>query len=207
MVVGVVKDFHFASMQKEIEPALIHLNPNDVSYLLVRIKPENTKAALASIEKTAKKYSPDYPVDYHFMDAAYDELYKSEQRMSTLFNLFAILAIVVSGLGLFGLASFVAAARTKEIGVRKVLGASVSSILLLLSKDFVKLLLLATVIACPLAYLGIKQWLQNYAFQTDITVWLFALPSLAVCLLALLTISLQTWKAARTDPAEVLRNE
>jgi hypothetical protein len=207
MVVGVIKDFHFASMQKEIEPALIHLNPNDVSYLLVRIKPENIKAALASIEKTAKKYSPDYPVDYHFMDAAYDELYKSEQRMSTLFNLFAILAIVVSGLGLFGLASFVAAARTKEIGVRKVLGASVSSILLLLSKDFVKLLVLATVIACPLAYLGIKQWLQNYAFQTDITVWLFALPSLAVCLLALLTISHQTWKAARTDPAKVLRNE
>jgi putative ABC transport system permease protein len=127
--------------------------------------------------------------------------------MSTLFNCFAVLAIVVSGLGLFGLASFVTAGRTKEVGIRKVLGASVSSILLLLSVDFIKLLLIASLLAWPLAYWGIYTWLQNYAFQTDVTVWLFALPSLAVILLALLTISFQTWKAARTDPAKVLRNE
>lgn len=207
IIVGVVKDFHFASMQKEIEPALIQMKPDDVNYLLIRIKPENTSATLASIEKTAKKYSIDYPVEYHFLDSAYDRLYQAEQRISTLVNCFAILAIVVSGMGLFGLASFVTAGRTKEIGVRKVLGASVSSILLLLSVDFIKLLLMATLLAWPLAYMGIRQWLQNYAFQTEVTLWLFAMPSLAIFLLALLTISLQTWKAAHTDPAKILRNE
>jgi ABC-type antimicrobial peptide transport system permease subunit len=206
-IVGIVKDFHFFSMQKEIEPALIQLKPDAISYLLVRIKPGDTKAALADIEKTAKKHSPEYPVESHFMDSAYDALYKSEQRMSVLFNCFALLAIVVSGLGLFGLASFITAGRTKEVGIRKVLGASISSILLLLSVDFIKLLLIASLLAWPLAYWGIYTWLQNYAFQTDVTVWLFALPSLAVILLALLTISFQTWKAARTDPAKVLRNE
>jgi ABC-type antimicrobial peptide transport system permease subunit len=207
IVVGIVKDFHFFSMQKEIEPALIHIKPDAISYLLVRIKPENTKSVLSFIETTTKKYSNDYPVETHFMDSAYEALYKSEQRMSTLFNCFAVLAIVVSGLGLFGLASFITAGRTKEVGIRKVLGASISSILLLLSVDFIRLLLIASLLAWPLAYWGIYTWLQNYAFQTDVTLWLFALPSLAVILLALLTISFQTWKAARTDPAKVLRNE
>lgn len=164
IVIGIVKDFHFASMQKEIEPALIQVKPDAISYLLARIKPENTKAALAGIEKTAKKYSPEYPVESHFMNSAYDELYKAEQRMSVLFNCFAILAIVVSGLGLFGLVSFITAGRTREIGVRKVLGASVPSILLLLSLDFIKLLLIAALLAWPLAYWGINKWLQNYAF-------------------------------------------
>jgi ABC-type antimicrobial peptide transport system permease subunit len=206
-IVGVVKDFHFASMQKAIEPALIRLYPKDISYLLIKIKAENTEAALQRIEKTAKKYSTDYPVEYHFLDSAYDQLYKAEQKMSTLFNCFALLAIIVSSLGLFGLASFITTERTKEIGVRKVLGASIPDILLLLSSDFMKIILLATVLAWPIAYLGINQWLQNYAFQTEITLWLFALPSLSVFLLAVLTISLQTWKAARTNPANVLRNE
>jgi ABC-type antimicrobial peptide transport system permease subunit len=207
IVVGVVKDFHFTSMQKEIEPALVHINPQDISYLLIRIKSEHTKTALASIKKIVEKYSHDYPVEYHFMEDAYDALYKSEQRMSSLFNAFAILAIVVSGLGLFGLASFITAGRTKEVGVRKVLGASVSSILLLLSKEFIKLLLVASLLGWPLAFLGLKQWLQNYAFQTEVSVWLFVLPSLAVCLISICIISFHTWKVARANPAHVLRNE
>lgn len=207
MVIGVVKDFHFASMQKEIEPALIQIKPKDISYLLIRIKPQHIQAALENIEAIAGKYSVDYPAAYHFLDTAYDQLYKAEQKMSTLFNCFAILAIVVSSLGLFGLASFITAGRTKEIGIRKVLGASVSNILLLLSIDFMKVLLVASLLAWPLAYIGIRQWLQNYAFQAEATLWLFLLPSLAVFLLALLTISLQTWKTARTNPAKVLRNE
>ncbi|UCE42380.1 MAG: hypothetical protein JSV17_05300, partial [Candidatus Aminicenantes bacterium] len=159
------------------------------------------------IEKVWKKHSDGYPFEYYFLDEAYDNLYKSELRLNTFFRLFTLIAIFISSLGLFGLASFTAERRTKEIGIRKVLGASIPSIVFYISKGFTKWVLLANIIAWPVAYSFMNKWLQNFAYRIDLNVWIFILSGLAIFCIALLTVSYQSIKAATANPVDSLRYE
>ncbi len=206
-IIGVMKDFHHRSMHAPIEPLILMLWPSDTYVGLIRANAGQTDQALEALRATFRKHCPSIPLEYHFLDETFAQLYKSETLTGQLAFYFTGLSIFISCLGLFGLASFATAQRTKEIGVRKVLGAPVSSILLLLSKDFIRLVLLANVVAWPLAYWGVRKWLENYAFRIDIQPWLFVIPALLVLLIALLTVSVQTIKAARQNPVKALRYE
>jgi ABC-type antimicrobial peptide transport system permease subunit len=159
------------------------------------------------MERLGKQYNPAYPFDYKFADERFKEQYKSETLVGSLANSFAIIAIFIACLGLFGLAMFTAEQRTKEIGVRKVLGASVPSIVALLSKDFLKLVLIAILIASPLAWWAMRRWLQDFAYKIDIQWWVFALAGGLTTVVALLTVSFQTIKAALANPVKSLRSE
>jgi len=213
-VIGVVRNAHFKSLRQKIEPQIFHLLADYNSELvdlfgivMIKIRGNGIPTALASIEAVWKGVNPNHPFEYHFLDETYDTLYTQEKRTSTLFNYFTVLAISISCLGLFGLAAFVAENRTKEIGIRKVLGASVSGIVTLLSKDFVKLVLLGNVIAWPIAYYMMKNWLQDFAYRINIGWWVFALAGGVALLIALLTVSIQAIKAALANPVEALRYE
>lgn len=207
LVVGVLRDFHFATLKEKVEPALFRIDPANVSYLLVRIVPHNIKQTLAAVNAIANRHSHGHPVEAHFLSQDYEQLYEQEQAAGTLFGWFTSLAILVSCLGLFGLATFTAEQRTKEIGVRKVLGASVASVVALLSKDFLKLVLIAILIASPLAWYAMQQWLQDFAYKIAIEWWVFALAGLLAVGIALLTVSFQSIKAALTNPVKSLRTE
>jgi putative ABC transport system permease protein len=159
------------------------------------------------VEREYKAVFPGNPFKYFFLDEHFNKSYEADRQFGQVFSLFAALAILVACLGLFGLASFTAAQRTKEIGVRKVMGASVAQIVQLLYRDFMKLVLLANVVALPLAYLGLRKWLENYPFSTPLQWWMLAVPGLAVLLVALLTVSIQSIRAALTNPANALRSE
>ena len=202
-IIGVAKDFHYASLHNPIEPILLYDNPNNAVNLLVSIRP----ADLGVVRSAWEALIPTRPFEYSFLDAAFDQQYRQEEKMQVLFTWFSALTILIASLGLFGLASFTTLQRTKEIGIRKVLGATISSILVLLSKDFIQLVLLANVLAWPLAYWGMNRWLTNFAFRIDVNLWLWLLPALLVLLIALLTVSFQTWKAARQNPVKALRYE
>lgn len=207
-VVGVVQDFHFTSLQHTIEPAVIHvLPPMWYNELAVRIRPENIAETLAHLEATWKQFAPDQPFAYTFLNASFDALYQNEERLGRVFGAFAGLALLVACLGLFALASFMAERRVKEIGVRKVLGASATQVVGLLSKDFIKLVCLAIAIGLPLAYVVMHQWLNAFAYRTDISPTLFVLASVGALLVALLTVSYQALKAAFLNPAQALRHE
>ncbi|MVM33051.1 FtsX-like permease family protein [Spirosoma sp. HMF4905] len=207
-IVGLIEDFHFNSLHVPIRPLIIRLGENwSPNNILIRTQPGQTKQALASIEALCKKLNPKLPFTYSFIDAEYQKLYKSETVVGTLATIFACMAIFIACLGLFGLAAFTAEQRTKEIGVRKVLGASVASIVGLLSGDFVKLVLIAIVIASPLAWYVMNQWLQDFAYKIDIEWWVFALAGTLAIGIALLTISFQSVKAALMNPVKSLRSE
>ncbi|RDC65451.1 ABC transporter permease [Adhaeribacter pallidiroseus] len=208
-IIGVTKNFHSQSLHEPIKP-LIMLplpEPRGEGVLLVRTEPGKTKEAVASLEKAIRKYNPGYPFDYKFLDKVFEEQYRSEMTVGTLINCFAGLAIFISCLGLFGLALFTAEQRTKEIGVRKVLGASVVNIVALLSKDFLKLVLLANVLAWPLAWWAMNKWLQNFAFRADLGWWIFALAGIATLCIALITVSFQAVRSAVANPVNALRSE
>ena len=168
---------------------------------------QSTSQNLKKAEAIFKKYNPDYPFEYRFIDETYARKFENEKRQGTLAALFAALAVVISCLGLFGLALYMAESRTKEIGVRKVLGASVTSIALLLSKEFMKLVLIAFVIAAPLAYWGMHTWLQNYEYRVSLQWHVFAMACLLTVTIALVTVSSQALKAALTNPAKSLKTE
>jgi putative ABC transport system permease protein len=206
-VIGVFQDFHFVKLKDKIEPSYIAVRPKDVDYLLVRIKSEKLQATIKKIQEVATKYSNGYPVEIHFLDQDYDTLYKEEKMIGTLFLGFTILAIFISCLGLLGLISHIAEARTKEIGIRKVLGASASQIVTLLSKDFLTLVLISFVIAAPLAWYAMNKWLQDFAYRINIEWWIFALAGASALLIALLTVSYQSIKAALANPVKSLRTE
>ncbi len=208
-IVGVVQNFHSQSLHEPIK-ALIMLplpKPRGEGVILVRTEPGKTKEALASLEKATRKFNPGFPFEYHFLDELFEEQYKSEITIGKLINYFAGLAIFISCLGLFGLALFTAEQRTKEIGIRKVLGASVANIVALLSKDFLKLVLLANVIAWPIAWWAMHNWLQNYAYKAELGWWIFVLAGLATLLIALFTVSLQAVRSAVANPVTSLRSE
>jgi putative ABC transport system permease protein len=206
-IVGVVKDFHFASLHQQITPMVLFHNPNWFGVVNVKTTGEMAPQAIAAAERLWKRYHPDHPFEYNFMNEAFDKLYKSEQRTSKLFNIFAGIAIVISCLGLFGLATFTAEQRTKEIGVRKVLGASVTNITALLSKDFLKLVLVGNLIAWPIAWYIMHKWLENFAYQINISLWVFLVAGVLALLIALLTVSYQSIKAALANPIKSLRSE
>jgi putative ABC transport system permease protein len=208
-IVGVVKDFNCHSLHFPAEPAALILNtgPWNIYFVSVKVSPENITQTLETIEKVWKKHSGGYPFEYYFLDEAYDNLYKSELRLNTFFRLFTLIAIFISSLGLFGLASFTAERRTKEIGIRKVLGASVPSIVIFISRGFTKWVLLANIVAWPVAYYFMNQWLQSFAYRIELSVWIFILSGLAAFIIALLTVSYQAIKAATANPVDSLRYE
>jgi putative ABC transport system permease protein len=206
-VIGVVKDFNFSSLRANITPlAMIIVNPfGNPNLLDVRVKSDNLPALLAQLKAKWKGLAPHQPFEYSFMDADFDALYRSEQRMGQLSILFSALAIAIACLGLFGLAAYAAERRTKEIGIRKVLGANVTGIVALLSSDFLRLIVIAIVIATPLAWFGANQWLQNFAYRTSISWWLFVLAGGLVLLIAIGTTIIQSVRAAIANPVDSLR--
>jgi predicted permease len=209
-IIGVIKDFHYRSLSEEVEPLIIGLLDSEWSRnLTLRITPVNSNFSelVKFLESTWKKYSSGYPFEFHFLDESIDNLYVSEQRLSKIFNYFTFLAIFIACLGLFGLASYTAELRTKEIGVRKVLGASISGIVILLTKEFSKWVLMANIIAWPLAYYAMNKWLQNFAYRVDLSVWTFILSGLMAFAIALITVSFQSIKAASANPVDSLRYE
>ena len=207
-IVGLLEDFHFNTLHVPIRPLIIRLTENwNYDNILIRTQPGQTKEALATIEALCRKMNPKFPFSYSFLDSDYQKLYKSETVVGTLATVFACLALFIACLGLFGLSAFTAEQRTKEIGVRKVLGASVASIVTLLSKDFFKLVVVSIVIATPLAWWSMSKWLQGFAYRIDMTWWMFALAGLLAVGIALVTISFQSIKAAFMNPVTSLRSE
>ncbi len=207
-IVGLVEDFHFNSLHEVIRPMIIRLKEEQGwGNIMIRTQPGQPKTALTDIAALAKKIDPKLPFSYSFVDEEFDKLYRGESIVATLTTLFAGMAIFIACLGLFGLAAFTAEQRTKEIGVRKVLGASVVSIVRLLSQDFLKLVLFAIVIASPLAWYVMGEWLQNFEYKVAIGWWVFALAGVLAVGIALLTVSFQSVRAALANPVESLRSE
>ena len=202
---GVVEDFHLQSIHEEIEPIVYIHYPIDFSDILIRISPENVPETITRIQEVWREVEPLYPLAYTFLDEDFDNLYRAERQLGTVFAVFAFLAIFVACLGLLGLASFSIQQRIREIGIRKVLGATVSDIVLLLSKDFMKYVLLANVIAWPLAYLAMAQWLQNYAYAAEINFVWFVAGGLVALAIAWLTIGAHAIAAAGRNPVNALR--
>jgi ABC-type antimicrobial peptide transport system permease subunit len=206
-IVGVLKDFHFKSLHREIGPIVSVLDPTEQHFMFIRINGENVSGAVNYIEKIYKKIEPGYPAVLAFLDDAFDQLYRSENRMGKLFKYFAFFAVFISCLGLFGLASFMGEQRTKEIGVRKVLGAKVAGIVLLFSREFTKWVLLANIIAWPAAYFAMTKWLDNFAYRSAIGVEVFILSAFLSLAIAFLTVSYQSIKAAIASPVKALKYE
>ena len=205
-IIGVVKDFNFQPVQQSIEPLVMKSNFSG-GYVAMRTTPANIQKVIASLQKTFHNVYGDYPFSYGFVNDDLSRLYVTEQRMEKLFNVFSILSIVISCLGLFGLATFAAQQRIKEIGIRKVLGASEAGIVALLSKDFIQLVVLSFVIAFPVAWWASDKWLQNFAYRINISWWLFAIAGGIAAIIALITISFQAIKAAIANPVKSLRTE
>ncbi|WP_221394440.1 ABC transporter permease [Dyadobacter sp. NIV53] len=207
-IVGVMKDFHLSSFHTAIQPLiLVNYKGLNTSYMMIRTKPGKTQEAVSHIEKTAREFNPNYPFSYHFMDEDYEKMYRSEMIVNTLIRYFGILAIVISCLGLLGLAAFTAEQRTKEIGIRKVLGANVAGVIALLSKDFVKLIFVSIILASPLAWYAMNTWLKNFVYHIDLSWEIFIIAALISMSVALFTVSFQSIKAALMDPVKSLKFE
>jgi putative ABC transport system permease protein len=206
-VIGVVEDFHFESLHHEVKPIVFLFNRWAPPYFAVRLRPGNVAEGIAAIRNLWKEFLPNTPFEYSFLDQDYQKLYESEQRVAGVFMTFSVLAILIACLGLFGLVSFTAEQRTKEIGIRKVLGATEANIIALLSKEFARLVLIACVVATPLAYYAMQQWLQNFAYRVEISWWVFAVAGGLALIIALLTVSYQAIKAALANPVDALRYE
>jgi len=205
-IVGVVKDFHFASLHKEIEPLVMFYEPRFIWSLYVRTAPGKAQDAIAAIEKLWKQYNPDLTFDYTFLDETFDSIYKSDILTGRLFGIFSLIAIFISCLGLFGLIVFTAGLKTKEIGIRKVLGASIPDIVNLLTKEFLIMVGIAMLIAFPLSYFWLDNMLQDYAYRISLSWWMFAVAALTTIVLTLLTVSVQAIKAAMANPVEAIKN-
>lgn len=206
-IVGVVNNFHFSSLKRAIEPLVIMLRPRNVSYVLIRLSSGNIQSSLAFVEKTWQRIIPSFPFEFRFLNADFDRLYRSEQRMSEILKYFAILAVFIACLGLLGLASFAAEQRTKEIGIRKVMGATSPQIAMLIYKEFALLLGVAILLAWPVSYLVMRGWLHDFAYRTGVNAGVFVLAALAAVLSAFVTVGYQALKASRSDPIKALRYE
>ncbi|MEP2774260.1 MAG: ABC transporter permease [Fulvivirga sp.] len=206
-IVGVIENFHSTSFHRKINPLVLMIEPSQYNMLFVRLDTDNLQKTLLAVEDEWKRIVPDRPFVFEFMDEEYDAMYRSEERLSNVFTVFAVLAIVIACLGLFGLVAFAVEKRNKEIGVRKVLGASVPSLFFLISKDFSKLVVIAFVISAPIAYWLMQEWLADFEYKTTVGVWPVAISIVCTLFIALLTISYQSIKAALLNPAETLRAE
>ncbi len=205
-IIGVVKDFNFASLKQAIEPSIFVYRPTSWQ-MYVKTTGKDTPYAVKAVQRYWQQYNSNFPFEYNFLDDEYNNLYKSEQQTGTLFNIFACIAVLISCLGLFGLATYTAQVRIKEIGIRKVLGASVMNITTMLSKDFLMLVIIAITIASPIAWYFMNQWLQGYAYRVPIQWWIVVIAGLTAILIALATIGFQAIKAAITNPVKSLRSE
>jgi len=206
-IIGVTKNFHLQSARDKIEPAMLFLDPRGTRYIFIRTRPENIASTISFIKETWKTFLPDFPMEYSFMDETYNNLYRAAERMGLLFSYFTTLAIIIACLGLFGLGSFISEQRTKEVGIRKVFGASVSGLFMLLSKDLTKWVMLANLISWPIAWYATNRWLQSFVYRTEIKWWIFVLAGSLALLIALMTVSYQTIKAARANPVNSLKYE
>jgi ABC-type antimicrobial peptide transport system permease subunit len=206
-IIGVVKDFHTYSLHSRIMPVIVILRPRGTNLVYVRTKAGQAQQAVASLQQLHKQYVPDYPFEFNFLDEGFDKMYRGDIIISKLATYFAFITIFISCLGLFGLAAYTAEKRVKEVGIRKVLGASVPHIVALLSMDFLKLVLVANVITWPLAWWAMSNWLENFEYRTSIEWWVPALAGVAALLIALLTVSYQSIKAAIANPVKSLRSE
>jgi len=206
-IIGVVKDFHFASMRQKIEPAVFYYNPGSYGQIYVRTTGKDAPKAIAALEKEWKIYNPGFPFTYSFLDDTFNKLYTAEERTGLLYNIFSAIAVFISCLGLLGLAAFTAQVRTREIGVRKVLGASTTGIIRLLAGDFIRLVLFSILIATPVSWYLMNKWLQEFAYKISIGWTVFLFSGLMAIVIALITVSFQSVKAAIANPAKSLRTE
>jgi len=207
MIVGVAQDFHYKPLREDIGPGVMNLLPDMIRFLIIRMSPGGISSTLSFIKSTWENIIPSFPFEYSFLDSDYEALYRSEEKSADILTNFAILAAFIACLGLFGLASFTAVQRTKEIGVRKTLGATTSSIVLLLSREFTTWVLIANVIAWPVIYILMKSWLKNYAYRITLSWWIFVLSGVLALSIAILTVSYQAIKAATANPVDSLRYE
>ncbi|MBS1527233.1 MAG: hypothetical protein JST19_16390 [Bacteroidetes bacterium] len=207
-IVGVTQDIIFGSPYEQAKPTIYFLSKDQSSYVLLKINPKmSASEAVDKIASVFKTYNPEQPFEYHFIDQEYEKKFGNEERVGKLASAFAGLAIFISCLGLFGMASFMAEQRIKEIGVRKVLGASIFNLWRLLSKDFALLVIIALIIASPLAYYLMHNWLNNYQYHTGVAWWIFIVTAAGAMLITLLTVSYQSIRAALANPVKSLRSE
>lgn len=206
-IIGVMKDGHFQSLHHKIEPLVFKMFPAWLRRFYVKIRSDNIPSTIGALEKTWDEMNLGYPFEYRFLDEDFDNLYRSEARLGNIFEAFAALAVFIACLGLFGLASFTAQQRTKEIGIRKVLGSSTSRIVALLNQEFLKWIALANLIAWPIAYFTMRTWIQKFAYRADIKLWMFILSAAIALVVALITVSFQTLRAARANPVNSLKHE
>jgi ABC-type antimicrobial peptide transport system permease subunit len=206
-IIGVVEDFHFRSLHEEVTPLVVFLNNQFFNYIVLRINMDDVAVTMAQLRKITKEVLPEFPLDFRFLDEDFDAAYRAEQRLGSLARYATLLAIFISCMGLFGLASHTAEQRTKEIGVRKVLGASVSNVVLHLSKEFAFWVIIANLIAWPLAYYAMNQWLENFAYRIDLELSTFVLAGVLALVIAFITVSFQAVKAATANPVDALRYE
>jgi len=205
-IIGVVQDFNFKPIQRTIEPLILQLNRYG-GVIVVRAQPGNTEATIKALSKISTQFDPAYPAAYGFLDQDLASQYKGEQQMGSIFNLFALLAIFISCLGLYGLSAYMAEQRTKEIGVRKVLGASLFNIVRLLSVDFTRLIIVAMIVAIPVAWWAVNKWLESFAYHIHVGWGIFVLGPLAALFIAWVTVSYESVKAGVTNPVKSLRSE
>lgn len=206
-IIGVVKNFHFESLHEEVKPLFFWLAPQSTGTIMVKIEAGREREVINQLQKFYQAYNPGLPFDYQFLDEAYQAQYVAEQRVATLSRYFAGFAILISCLGLFGLAAFTAERRLKEIGIRKILGSSDFSIICLLSGDFTRMVFISILIALPLSYFMAKHWLDSFAYRIDLELWYFMSAGLVALLIARFTVGIQTVKAARINPSQCLRDE
>ena len=208
-VIGVVKDFNFASLREGIKPLIVTNHPwgGQYNYISLKVKTSDYQALLSKIEKVWKDINPQSPFVYGFLDERFEQVYRTESNLMKLFFYFSALAIIIAGLGLFSLSSLTVEQRTKEIGIRKVLGATVAGLAALTSKKYIILVLISNIIAFPIAYFLINKWLQNFAYRIDVNLWIFLLSGGIALLIAFATVSFQAIKKALANPVDSLRSE
>ena len=206
-IIGVVKNFNFQSLREKVNPLTIIFEPQKTMTIMIKLKAGQEQQAIAELKSLYARFNPGFPFDYQFLDTAYQKLYEAEERVSALSKYFAGIGILISCLGLFGLATYASEQRLKEVGIRKVNGAQITEVMVLLNKDFVKWVALAFVIATPIAWYMMNRWLESFAYKTPLSWWIFALAGLLALGIALLTVSWQSWKAATRNPVEALRYE
>ena len=206
-IIGVTKNFHFQSLHENVKPFFFRLLPKETSRIMVKVKGGQEKETINNIRSVYEKFNPGYSFDYKFLDQDYQAQYEAEMRVAKLSRYFAGLAILISCLGLFGLAAFTAERRLKEVGIRKVLGSSVFGIVTLLSADFTKIVLLSILIALPIGYVITKQWLDGFAFRISLEWWYFIGAGVIALTISWITVTAQAFKAARVNPVKCLNNE
>ena len=206
-LLGIVSDYHHQGLQKPIDPMIFRLIPNSRDAYSIKMKTGDVQGTITAVQKAWNKFFPADPFNYYFLDELFDQQYRADQRFGKIFGMFAFVAIIIACFGLLGLSAYNVLQRTKEIGIRKVLGASVQNVLYILSKDFITLVLIAFVIAVPVTLWIMHNWLQDFAYRIDIQIWVFAVAGLLAILIALLTISFQALKAAISNPVKSLRTE